>query len=79
MESERVQEALEDIHHHEHSPGDGHVGEPHDEGQEGDGPQVLVGSICARPGSGQAEGEEDLSELGVSQGQRPQSQVGGGV
>jgi len=83
MESERVQEALEHVHQHEHAPCDSHVCEPEDEGPDGDSNYALgrsIYTICVLvPLDREHESQEHLSELGMGQGQGPESQVRGGV
>lgn len=63
VESEGVQEALECIHHHEHSPGHCHVGEPQNERYDHNRKHRGVWPIATRPSLLKKLCKEGLSEL----------------
>merc|ERR1719272_2299614 len=75
MESDGMKSALHDIHHHQDGHSHGPEGEPHDEGADDSTDKALIGT----PSQGETLFEEDSSELRVSKGESPQSEVRGSV
>jgi len=61
MESESVEEALEDVHHHQDSEGYCYEGEPDDEGLQHDGAQASSGGSFDSPCGSEALREENFT------------------
>jgi len=77
VETQSMQKALKHIHQHKHTEGYSHEGEPDDEGTDGlGGDRVLWEGV---PWHLQDLLQEHKGELGVSEGESPQTQVGGSV
>ena len=73
METHRVQEDLEGVHHEEHSHHREHVEEAQDEEVEGDDNFVAVSDVVAS--LSEDDRDEDLTELTVGKRKRPETQV----
>ncbi len=70
VEPERMQECLHEVHHHQHSQREGNESEESEE-ELNEGPSLQSTLDCVI--------EEDLSQLGVSQRESPETQVTGSV
>lgn len=70
-----MQEALQHIHHHEHTESHSHEGKPQ---QEGSNDQVGLAG-CWAPWFDQTLFQEHFGKLGVSKRQSPKTKVGGSV
>jgi len=91
METQSMQEALENIHNHQNSESDSHESEPEEEGHDTNSPNRLVllsqrltifnyfGALNRLPVHVEHLSEEDEGELGMGKWQSPKTQVRGGV
>lgn len=76
MESDGMESALHDIHHHQDSHGNAPEGEPKQEGFEDYPDEAGAGTM---PSFGETLLEEHFTQLGMSKGESPQSEVRGSV